>query len=63
MKFSAGYFERRRKVWRQRFAFYPIRIHDTWIWLEWYWFKGDTICFARARSEEEKANPYSLIGY
>lgn len=62
MKWNAGYLERRRKTWRQRFAIFPVRIHDTWIWLQWYWFKGDMVCCSRARDANERdSNPYSLV--
>lgn len=25
--------------WRHRFAIFPVKIGDHWIWLEWYWVK------------------------
>lgn len=50
-------------MWRWVFAFFPVRIHDEIVWLEWYRYRGDCVACDRARSIEEEARPYSLVSY
>ena len=63
MKFHAPNWRERRNRWRWRFAVWPVRIHDTYVWLEWYRYRGDIVACDRARTIEEQDRPYSLVCY
>lgn len=39
--------------WRKRFAFFPMKIEDEWIWLEWYWQKFEGYYFNVCRFEDK----------
>ncbi len=53
----------RQRTWRRVFAFFPVRIHESIVWLEFYWYRGNGVCCDRARTLTEQAKPYSLVSY
>lgn len=38
--------------WRKRFAFFPMKIGDEWVWLEWYWQRFEGLFYNVAKLED-----------